>query len=294
MLLIAAAAVAGIAASFLYAFGRRALLSLTTAIAVIVVFLLQYVDTLLRQGDVLSLALLHLPWPVPYTSPPWTVFTSMYLHAGLAHLALNVAGLVLLTPMLEERIGTIRFAVLYVVTGLLATLGFLVLRWDAPFLLLGASGALSGVLGAFARLYPRERLRLWVVFLPLPPLPVFVLAFGFVVLSSLFGLGGVMGAIAWEAHVIGLLAGFVLAPAVMRLPAKGRQPAPLDPSALEPLAVTPELKDLLETIRRETMPEVRGAWVDRFLARARCPRCSEPISRRGRTLSSPCGWRARL
>jgi membrane associated rhomboid family serine protease len=290
--LFALAVVASVLGSVVYAFARKALVSLTSAIACIVVFLLLFIPFREASPEILQVVLFNFPGGGP--APPWTFITTMYVHFDLRHLLFNLLGFILLTPLFEERVGTARFAILYFVTGALASLGFFLVHLDDAFLVYGASGALSGVFGAFARLYPRERVSLWLVLLPIPALPVLVLAVGYVGVSALLGAAGFLGGIAWEAHVIGLLAGFLLARPVQALDLPGRTPASLDLSSLEPLATTPELRGILESLRRETIPEVRDAWLERFAARAVCPECRQPLTCRGRTLRSACGWRLRL
>lgn len=291
-MLFALAVVASVLGSVVYAFARKALLSLTTAIACIAVFLVLFIASREGSPDILQVVLFNFPGLA--VSPPWTFVTTMYVHLDLRHLLFNLLGFILLTPLFEERVGTARFAILYFVTGALASLGFFLVHLNDEFFVYGASGALSGVFGAFARLYPRERVSLWLVFLPIPALPVLVLAVGYVGVSALLGAAGFLGGIAWEAHVIGLLAGFLLAKPVQALNLPGRSPAVLDLSGLEPLATTPELRGILESMRRETIPDVRDAWLEQFAARAPCPACHQPLSRSRRVLRSPCGWRLRL
>lgn len=292
-MLLPLGAAAAIAGSLGYAFWRKAPLSMTTTIAVIAVFALTLIPGTSGDRDLVGYA--HVPGGTD--SPPWTLLTSMYFHLDLRHLLFNVMGLLLLAPAFEQRVGPPRFAILYLATGLVATAGFVLLRWGDSFLLLGASGAISGVFGAFARLYPRERVSLWLLFFPLPPTPVIILAFGYVVVSAILGLAGFFANIAWEAHILGLLAGYALARRVAALdlpmPAQ-RRPAALDLRPLEPLAVREDLRQILERIRAETVPDVRDAWIEEFAAKAPCPQCGRALLFKGRTLLSQCGWRTRL
>jgi membrane associated rhomboid family serine protease len=290
LLAIAAAAIAG---SLAYAFARKAPLSLTTPVALMIVFIAGYAlleSDPANDADALALGYSHVPGAAD--SPPTALFTAMYLHLDLRHLLFNVLGMVFLLPVLEERIGTARFALVYLASGVIAAAGYLLVHWGDAFFLLGASGAISGALGAFARLYPHQRVQLLLV--PMPPVPILFLAAGFVAVSALLGAMGVLGNVAWEAHAIGTLAGFLLAKPVERLNLAVRSPEAIDTEALAPLAVTPHLVRLLGTIRAESVPEVRDAWVDQFLARATCPSCGKPLRRRGRSVRSECGWRLRV
>src|SRR4029079_11028565 len=90
---------------------------------------------------------------------PWTLVTYMFLHAGLGHIFWNMLGLYFFGPRVESRMGSQRFITLYFVSGIVGALFSVVL---APrFAVLGASGAVLGVLMAFARFWPRERLYIW-------------------------------------------------------------------------------------------------------------------------------------
>jgi membrane associated rhomboid family serine protease len=102
--------------------------------------------------------------PTQVLARPWTLVTYMFLHAGLGHIFWNMLGLYFFGPRVESRMGSQRFITLYFVSGIVGALFSVVL---APrFAVIGASGAVLGVLMAFARYWPRERLYIWGV-LPL-------------------------------------------------------------------------------------------------------------------------------
>ena len=141
---------------------------------------------------------------------------------------------------------------------------------------LGASGAISGVLGAFARLYPKEKMSMFIMFVPLPPLPIWVIVGIFVLIQLL--LIPTSSQIAYEAHLGGLAAGILLAPALLRLPLSKRvKRAAISLSTLRRLATTPELKTVLRRIEEESVPDVRSAWIEHFVSMVRCPHCGSPL-----------------
>jgi hypothetical protein len=165
-------------------------------------------------------------------------------------------------------------------------------------LLVGASAGISSVFGAYGRLHPRDRVQL---FLPLPgnpSLPVIDVVIGFLLLeTALSFFGGFFGlqAIAWQAHVVAMIFGFVTAPLVMRIP-YGRQ-RPLKRMSFtewQALATTPELRAILEEAERADIPEIRDAWLEKFVRAMKCPRCGGPVKMRFGRLTSSCGWRGRL
>jgi membrane associated rhomboid family serine protease len=144
---------------------------------------------------------------------PASVLTSMFLHGGFAHLLGNMWFLWLFGDNLEDRMGSVRFLIFYLFTGVIAVLAqaFAMPRSLVP--MIGASGAVAGVLGGYVLTFPQARVT---ALLPIPFVwPVFGLpAWAFLGLWFVgqFFLGSGSG-IAWMAHVGGFLAGV----AVVRL-----------------------------------------------------------------------------
>ena len=88
--------------------------------------------------------------------------------------------------------------------------------------------------------------------------------------------------------------GFGAAPLVMRIPSGRKKTVePLDVAALEPLATTRELREILVELKASDLPDLRDAWLDAFAAKARCPQCDGPLRHRRGKLASACGWRVR-
>src|SRR5687768_9330134 len=98
---------------------------------------------------------------VPYAilQRPWTLVTYMFLHGGLGHIFFNMLGLYFFGPRVEARLGPSRFITLYLLSGVAGALLSLALARRYP--IIGASGAVFGVLMAFARFWPRERIFIW-------------------------------------------------------------------------------------------------------------------------------------
>lgn len=293
-------AMAVIAGSLFYTYWRKALLTFTIVFACVAVFALEVVSHDVIWGD---LALYRLLLSPTVLSPPWSFVTYQYIHANLAHLLFNVLALIFIAPVFEDRIGSLRFGVIYFIGGVLGGAGFLVLNLSQSVILVGASASISAVFGAYGRLYPRDRFTL---FLPLPGMPSFrvidmVIAFILLetVLSLLPGfLGdrlGFLSGIAWQAHVIGAAFGFAAAPLVMRIPSGRHRPLKrISFASWQALATTPELRSILEEAERADLPEIREAWLEKFVAAMRCPQCGGPVKRSFGRLASPCGWRAKV
>lgn len=134
----------------------------------------------------------------------WQPFTYMFLHGGIWHLVMNMLGLYFFGSDLEAAMGTRRFVKLYVGCGIIGGLGWLLLSGGSGASCIGASGAVFGVLGAFAARYPHRR-----VMLLFPPVAMsattMVLLFGG---FSLVQLVGSSGHVAHAAHLAGGLAGY--------------------------------------------------------------------------------------
>lgn len=269
---------------------RRLSVVLSLAVLIILVFILELFGGWLFVED-LALNPLYLIDLYHFH----TIFTSMFLHAGVVHLIFNLFALIFIGLTLENRIGRLRFFVIYLVAGVIGGLAWAAVHWNQWVFAIGASGAIMGTMGAFARLFGRERIRIFLFLLPLPPMPAYMVFVLLLVIDLVIALTGSI-LIAAEAHIGGAIAGFLIAPLVMKLPGtiRGRKETKINLFTLRELATTPELQEMLSKIEKETVPEIRLIWLNHFLERARCPKCGSRIEVRGSTLYSNCGWRGRL
>jgi len=145
-----------------------------------------------------------------------TVFTSLFLHGGWLHLVGNVWFLWVFGNNVEDAMGHLRFLGFYLVTGLVATGAHILSGPSSAIPVVGASGAISGVMGAYMVLYPRVRVRtllVLIVFITIVELPAWVFL-GYWFLLQLASSGGVGaptgGGIAFWAHIGGFVAGLGL------------------------------------------------------------------------------------
>ncbi|GAA2157301.1 rhomboid family intramembrane serine protease [Kitasatospora kazusensis] len=166
--------------------------------------------------------------PAPHKIPVLSVLSSLFVHAGWLHLLGNVLFLFVFGPGVEERFGRVRFLLLYLCVGYLATYGYAVAEagsTDSVRALVGASGAIAGVLGAYLRLYPKARVTTLVpllFFLPLRLPAWLVLGLWFVLQWWSVHSGG--PGVAYLVHVIGFTAGYLAAWAGTALPIRWRRP----------------------------------------------------------------------
>jgi membrane associated rhomboid family serine protease len=154
--------------------------------------------------------------PPPYEkSPVLSVLFAMFLHGGWAHLLGNMLFLYVFGNNVEDRLGKLRFLAFYLGCGYAATYGFSLLDADSTQPLVGASGAIAGVLGAYLVLFPKARvwsLLTFFFFLPVR-LPAWLVLGGWFVIQYLYFRGaGVADAsgVAYGAHVIGFVVGALL------------------------------------------------------------------------------------
>lgn len=144
------------------------------------------------------------------------VVTSMFLHGSWMHLLGNMWFLWIFGNNVEDSMGRLRFVVFYLFTGLAAAFGQVLTGPDSPIPMVGASGAISGIMGAYLLLYPRVRVFAFVpigFFLTSIALPAWVmLGYWFLIqfVSGLVSVGGEGGGVAFWAHVGGFVAGVVL------------------------------------------------------------------------------------
>ena len=149
----------------------------------------------------------------------YPMFTSMFLHGGLMHLLGNMLFLYVFGDNVEDYFGHLPYLLFYLVCGIGSGLIHSLFNLTSSLPALGASGAISGVMGAYAVLFPRARV-LMLFFVFLVPVPAyFVLGYWFL-LQFLSGIGefgaAASGGVAWWAHIGGFLMGMVIALMVRR------------------------------------------------------------------------------
>lgn len=153
----------------------------------------------------------HAPGPFPIYL---TIISAMFMHGGLAHLGGNLLYLWIFGDNVEHRFGHLAFLAFYLVSGIAATFAQIALDPGSLVPNLGASGAISGVLGAYLVLFPRNRVHA-ILFFRVIQIPA-MLALGLWILLQLFnGFGSFsgeqVGGVAYGAHIGGFLAGVVMA-----------------------------------------------------------------------------------
>jgi membrane associated rhomboid family serine protease len=158
--------------------------------------------------------------PPPPLGMTWTtLFTSMFLHGGLLHIASNMLYLFIFGDNVEDRLGHFKFLIFYFVCGVAAGITHIVVNASSDVPSIGASGAIAGVLAAYLRLFPHARVRTLIFIGPIVLVPriaaAFLILFWFATqfLSGIMSLGGTTdqssGVAVW-AHIGGFISGLIL------------------------------------------------------------------------------------
>ena len=231
----------------------------------------------------------------------YTLFTSMFIHANILHILGNMLVFFFMGIAFEDRIGRGKFLLIYLVTGVIGALTFVVLPLGSPVvpttLLIGASGAIFGIMGGFAYAYPWDE-----IVMPVPigimiimRIKVLYATIIFAAFETLLVALSPGDGTAHAAHFGGLISGIILAAIlvhgstehlkkpVSRNPYGEREePSAVNIGALQPLAKTSELQSMLTKISKEDVPQVRDLWLDHFFEKARCPVCGKPLQHQDR------------
>jgi membrane associated rhomboid family serine protease len=289
--LISLLAIAIMIGTLIVAYVRKIMMTYALLIANLLVFSLSlfFSDTLIAE---LGFRPVYLS--TEFSPQLYTLFTSMFIHSGVLHILGNMLVLFFMGVPFEQRIGRKKFIIIYLFTGVCATLAFSFVNLGSDVLLVGASGAIFGILGAFAYSYPRDEIVM--------PIPVFILMIVrikviigvliFAAMESVFVLLGTEDGTAHVAHIGGLVVGVLLAALIVgkqgdRLK-KTEGMAQYDTaiptgdtinfSNLQPLAQTTDLQKMLQRIEQENVRQVRDIWLEHFLEKATCPVCKKPLN----------------
>lgn len=162
-----------------------------------------------------------------------SLFASMFMHSGFAHVAGNMLFLWIYGDNIEHRLGRLGYLAFWLGSGVAATLGYSLLAGATDVPMIGASGAISGVLGAYFLLFPRNKVRLLIALFPIYVnvvlVPARLVLGAYLLLDNLIPvLLGTQNGVAYGAHIGGFLAGLVGAAWVRRRELPG--PAPVQPA----------------------------------------------------------------
>ncbi|KYK28468.1 hypothetical protein AYK20_07140 [Thermoplasmatales archaeon SG8-52-1] len=296
-----------------FAYIKNFMMTYALIIANIAVFIfsLLYLITL-PYGESFSLLTLKLGFQPIFLTKDfpqiYTLFTSMFAHGGFFHIFGNMIVLFFVGIPFEQRIGMKKFLIIYLITGICATLTHSIVNIGSNIPLVGASGAIFGIMGAFAFSYPRDEvvMPIGIVIMFLTKIKVMYAVIFFAAVETVVVWLDVPDSTAHFAHLGGLISGFILAALILKKQKTHTklgetiyydsfsQPRhkEIDIANLRKFATTQELKEILNKIENETVPQVKDVWIEHFFEKAICPKCNNPLYHfEGKIWCEHCGFR---
>ena len=224
---------------------------------------------------------------------PYTLVTALYVHGGVLHLMMNMLFLALLGVPFEDRVGHGNFFAIYIVSGIAGSLFSGIFEPDIYGI--GASGAIFGVMGAFALKYPNDEIPFFLVFLFLPRVPVYVAAFVYGGIETAYAAADPDDGIGHMAHIGGLAFGAFLAALVIQ---PGKKERYFDSLIFKTIADETEREEYINIameIEQADEKDVRNAWIDEFFEKVRCPVCKrQDLKMDGQGIGCVCGYEKRF
>ena len=146
--------------------------------------------------------------------PTFTIITSMFLHGGWMHLIGNMTYLYIFGDNIEETLGKIKFIIFYLLTGVFAALAQALLDPSSTIPMVGASGAIAGILGGYLVLFPRAKIKVFfwfIIFFKVIKIRAYIVLGGWILIQFLSFNGSDLnsGGIAYAAHIGGFISGII-------------------------------------------------------------------------------------
>ena len=220
-----------------------------------------------------------------------TLISAMFMHGGPMHLLMNMLILILLGVPFEDRIGSRAFLRIYLISGIIGSLvtGSISV-WNETGLEtinIGASGAVFGIMGGFALLYPRDEIPMLLGPIFMHRVPVLLATLVFIGMETLYvGLGTEDG-IGHGTHMASFIAGVFLAPYFTSKKEVETNPEIGLERLVKLSGITKKGNYELQMIKDSDEPELIDAWLDKFWELQECPDCGEPVNMQG--VCSDCG-----
>lgn len=280
-----------IVALLLFSIWRRVDLVPLLIMANLLVFMLTIISPWMRHSGLyaVQMDLSFRPEYLKTGENLYTIFTHMFVHADILHLLFNMLFLYLIGVALEDRVGKSRYAAVYFTAGITGVLVQSVMNINSGTFILGASGAISGAMGAMLFLYPRDEIPFFLGPIFLPRIPVWISVGSWFCIQVLLAFTST-ASVAYGAHLGGFLAGMAVAGVVAMRGVKAEK-TEVRTADLTVLATTPELRDALEQAIRADQEELRRAWLEYFAERAVCPICGSRMKLEGNKIICRCGYR---
>jgi membrane associated rhomboid family serine protease len=136
--------------------------------------------------------------------------SSMFMHGGFMHILSNMYFLFIFGDNIEDKLGHVRYLMVYIMFGLAAALSQVIMFPDSVVPMVGASGAVAGVMGAYLVFFPKAKVKtliIIIIFITIAEIPAFIFLLLWFFFQFMNGTGGVDGGVAWWAHIGGFIAG---------------------------------------------------------------------------------------
>ena len=220
-----------------------------------------------------------------------TLISAMFMHGGPMHLLMNMLILILMGVPFEDRIGSRAFLRIYFISGIIGSLvtGSISVLNETGLetINIGASGAVFGIMGGFALLYPRDEIPMLLGPIFMHRVPVLLATLVFIGMETLYvGLGTEDG-IGHGTHMASFIAGVFLAPYFTSKKEVETNPEIGLERLVKLSGITKKGNYELQMIKDSDEPELVDAWLDKFWELQECPDCGEPVNMQG--VCSDCG-----
>ena len=246
---------------------------------------------------------------IQYFPNIYTIITSMFIHFEFLHIIGNMFVFFFIGMAFEHRVGWKNFIIIYLISGICAALTHSIIYLGSEVLLIGASGAIFGIMGAFAFSYPRDEVVMPIpvgFFMILRKIKVIYAVLIFAAIETVIVLIGYQDNTAHFAHLGGLVGGVILAAIIIRGkksyisdrnnqyydPVTKQEYIDYDISKLRPYASNDNLNKILDGIEVETLPQVKQLWIDHFIEKIKCPKCNNKLKLNKKTVyCEKCGYK---
>ncbi len=157
----------------------------------------------------------ELSGPLKIIPPSISILTSMFLHGGWMHIIGNMTYLYIFGDNIEERLGKLKFIIFYLITGIVAAFSQAIIDPTSTIPMIGASGAIAGVLGGYLVLFPRAKIKVFfwfIIFVKIIKIRAFIVLGGWIIIQfiSFNGTDLNSGGVAYAAHIGGFISGVLL------------------------------------------------------------------------------------
>ena len=278
------------------AYIKKLMMTYAIIIANLIIFALIFIfqDEIIGGLQYAGLGFRPIYLSIEYLPNIYTLFTSMFVHGGFAHIFGNMLVFFFMGAAFEQRIGWKKFLIIYFITGICGALTQSLVNFGSTTTLIGASGAIFGIMGAFAYSYPRDE-----VVMPVPIGIMFIMRIKVIYATIIFAaletfvvMLEVQDNTAHFAHLGGLISGAILAVLLIKTRSEKENPQEtmhynsyiqqkskkINFANLEKLAEAKEQKEMLKRIESETVLQVRDIWLDHFLEKTKCPKCKKTLN----------------